>query len=129
MISQKMKWFLWVEFNTSPTCPLLLEHFPICKLIFIDQSFALLITNPFILFKRTLQNYAKWQLINSKLKMFATITNGLSNSSNDLYCLATVKQLMPAAVGRVFAEYVLPSGTKVSYFYILHFYYFILSLT
>eukprot|EP00731_Ephydatia_muelleri_P000105 Em0001g105a len=62
----------------------------------------------------TLQNYAKWQLLNSKLKLFAAVTEGLSSSSNDFFCLAIVNELMPIALGRVFAEYILPADTKTT---------------
>ena len=104
-----MKLFQLMEFNTFPICQLLLEHFPIRKLIF-----ELHLKNLSLVFKRTLQNYAKWQLLNSKLKLFAAVTEGLSSSSNDFFCLAIVNELMPIALGRVFAEYILPTNTKVS---------------
>ncbi|KAL5515080.1 hypothetical protein EMCRGX_G000198 [Ephydatia muelleri] len=62
----------------------------------------------------TLQNYAKWQLLNSKSQWFAAVTKGLPSSSNDILCLAIVKELMPIALGRFFAEYILPTDTKTT---------------
>ena len=73
----------------------------------------------------TLENYAKWQLIQGFLPYlgenfttpmykFTQVTQGSGQKERYKTCISTVQSVLPIALARPYTEFVLMNGTKVS---------------
>lgn len=75
---------------------------------------------------RTLENYAKWIMtwqvsdiflpdstIRESLILFRQSVLGEPSMDQQQQCVQIVENVLPLALGRVYAEYILPSGYKV----------------
>ena len=76
---------------------------------------------------RTLENYAKWIItwqlkevflpyssIRESLVLFRQMVLGKPSMDQQQECVSTVEEALPLALGRVYAQYILPDGFKVS---------------
>ena len=76
--------------------------------------------------RRTLENYAKWMMtwelaalfspdssIRDSLTLFRQLVLGKPSMDEQQMCVQMVDKALPLALGRVYAQYILPAGYKV----------------